>query len=446
MKKKLSAFLAFTMILSIILTAPMLAVSAADDKISADINLEVGTMSGSVFTPLSSGTVLKANDIITVRICPKTDFLCGSSRYVVMFSSDYLQIVGSGKDAFTPNNDNTFYKTVSSGYSGASAVPAAAWPESLKGQFSTYTAVAVSNLSDSNSSNGGHPGYLPGTWLFRFNLKVKQDIAGSGARIWMDDRWFERPSYTTGAAYFVKCTSESQLSTEGSAVNYDFKIDLTGADITLKAGSISTTSPTSATNTQTTKPATTKPASTSPATTKPVTTKPGSTLTTAKTESTATETNAGTTVTTIPGTAVTTRPGAATSAPQTTVVPKTTAAPVKVQTDEVSSAVDKAGIKDWDGDISSLTPDQKEIVRGYLVESGKDVDISDDGFYYVETTTEPASTQTNGTGSTASTTEPGENGNITPSKTALKTIIIVLVIAAVFGAAVVIVYTKNKKK
>lgn len=445
MRRASTALLAFVLLLSIILITPSFAVSTADDKISADINLEVGTMSGSTFTPLPSGTILKANDVITVRISPKTDFLCGASRYIVMFSSAYLQIVGTGKEAFTPNTANTFYQEVASGYSGATAVPKPAWPDSLKDQFSTYTAVAVSNLSDSNSNNGGHPDYLPGTWLFRFNLKVTKDITGSGARIWMDDSWFERPSYTTGAAYFVKCTSASQLSTEGSATIYDFKIDVTGANITLKAGSTSTT--------ETTKPATTKPATTSPVTTKPgttsttkpvttnpVTTKPGTTATT--NPGTSTTANTGTTVTK-PGTMTTVKPGATTTSAGTTAAPQTTAAPVKIPTDEVSKAADKTGVTDWDGEFDNLTPDQKKDVKEYLEKNGKNVEVKEDGFYYVETTS--AETQTTGDGQTASTTEAGNNSTASQNKI-MKTVIILLAVVAVIGLAVLAVNAIMKKK
>src|SRR5665647_366799 len=75
--------------------------------LAADINLEVGRYSGSVFTPLTSGEALHTNDIITVRIAPTSDFLCGTTRYPVMFTKNYFQIVGSGTTAFTPNTANT---------------------------------------------------------------------------------------------------------------------------------------------------------------------------------------------------------------------------------------------------------------------------------------------------------------------------------------------------
>jgi len=175
------------------------------DALTAVVHLEVGTMNGTVFTPLPAGKALHTDDIITVRICPQTDFLCGATRYAVMFSNDYFSIVGTGKNAFVPNTANSFYANAASGWAGATTVPSTAWPASLVSQYAQYKAVCVSNLADVTSNNGGYPDYLPGDWLFRFNLKVKSDIpAGSGAKVWMDGSWFQTPADTAAAGYFAK--------------------------------------------------------------------------------------------------------------------------------------------------------------------------------------------------------------------------------------------------
>ena len=232
-KKLLGVLLASVLIFNTIAIGAS-AVLNDGNMLSADINLEIGTVSGSVFTPLETGTALHAGDVITVRICPTSDFYCGVSRYVVMFSSAYLSIEGTGKDAFIPNMANAFYTAVALDYGAATTIPATAWPTSMLSLFDTYTAVAVNNTANSYSGNGGYPDFLPGDWFFSFELTVTQDITPlSGARIWMDNQWFRNPSNPTGAAYFAKCTSADQLSVFGSSSIYNFNIDLTGADINL---------------------------------------------------------------------------------------------------------------------------------------------------------------------------------------------------------------------
>lgn len=207
------------------------------DELSIDINLELGWQDNDtgIFTPLSPGEELQDGDVITVRIAPKNDFLIGISRYVVMFSNAYFSVVGSGSNAFTPNLNNSFYAQVASGYSGTTVIPESNWPSTMEGfeNYNLYSAVAMNNSANTNSANGGYPGYLPGDWLFSFNLLVTQDIvAGSNAKIWMDNRWVKSPDYLEGASYFVKC-QPGQYAAQGSAVLYFFDVDMTNAVITL---------------------------------------------------------------------------------------------------------------------------------------------------------------------------------------------------------------------
>jgi hypothetical protein len=215
--------------------------------LGVDIDLEVGRYSGGVFTPLTEGEALYTNDVITVRIAPTTDFLTGITRYVAMFTKSHLQVVGTGKAAFTPNTANTFYATVCSDYAGITSIPESAWPPALKsvaaggnGTFTTNSAVAVNNLSNIYAPNGGYPGYLTGEWLFRFDLRVTQDITpGSGVKIWMDNQWVRRPGYTNAQMYFTKCLDSERLSSDtannnASSTIYFFDVDLTGANISLE--------------------------------------------------------------------------------------------------------------------------------------------------------------------------------------------------------------------
>jgi len=212
--------------------------------VGVDVNLEVGRYSGGVFTPLTPGEPLYANDIITVRIAPTTDFLAGITRYIVMFTKDYLQVEGAGKAAFTPNINNPFYIANSNDYQGATALPESAWPPALKstalggdGTYTTNNAVAVNN-----TAVGKTPDHLLGDWLFRFDLKVTQDITpGAGAKVWMAGDWIRKPGYTAGAMYFTKCLDSTKLSGTGSSTIYNFNVDLTGANIPLDPTNVNIT-------------------------------------------------------------------------------------------------------------------------------------------------------------------------------------------------------------
>ena len=210
-------------------------------KLTAVVKLEVGRMSGSTFTPLKDGENIAKDQVITVRIVPETDFLCGTVRFAVLFGKNAFTIIGSQKSAFTPNPSNTYYAKAVGDYSGATYVPLKVFQEvygASAGQtmFNAYTAVCVTAQAQSNAANGGHPEYLPGTWLFRFNLKAVRNItADAGTKIVMDPRWVRTPEEgrTTLPAYFYKCESRDMLSSKGSSTTYNFILGFSGANIFL---------------------------------------------------------------------------------------------------------------------------------------------------------------------------------------------------------------------
>ncbi len=115
----------------------------------------------------------------------------------------------------------------------------------------------------------------------------------------------------------------------------------------------------------------------------------------------------------------------------------TTAAPVRVPSEEVSAAVEKAGITGWNGEIANLTPEQKDTVKENLEDNGKTVEVKDDGFYYVETTAETAAETT----ASASATEQEKND----SSSHKTSIIIVSVVFLVLAAAVIFFVIKKRK-
>jgi len=235
-KRFLSIALALTLLVNVFAIGAS-AVLNDGNELSANLALQVGWLSsdGTTFTPLTIGETLKTNDVITVRICPQTDFLVGASYYVTMFDKLDFSVVGANKGAFTPNADNTYFNQTASGYAGSTNIPDANWPATFGAteNYTVYKAIKAGTTADSNSPNGGLPSLLPGTWLFQFKLKVLKDIpVGSNARIWMDSRWVRSPANTTADGYFAKCLS-GQASSAGQSTIYNFSVDTTNADITL---------------------------------------------------------------------------------------------------------------------------------------------------------------------------------------------------------------------
>jgi hypothetical protein len=242
---KLKKLISITLALALFIGAAAFQSSAVlgdGDALSVKIDLQIGRYVGGTadanWVPIAAGQTLAVDDVITVRIAPESDFLCGVTRYITMFSTEYFEIVGSGNSAFTPNANNAFYAAVApadSGWSGATDIPKEAWPTAMQdAEYLDYTAVAVNNKANSSSPNGGYPEYMPGDWLFRFDLKViKAVTSGSDARIWMDSRWVRNPDDITLPMYFTKLFSRDDLSSTGFSHLYSFDVDLTDADVTL---------------------------------------------------------------------------------------------------------------------------------------------------------------------------------------------------------------------
>lgn len=432
MKKTMSVLLALTLLLGVFAATQSLAAMAAPGDpgaLSAEVKLYAGRYDTAtkVFTPLAAGEAIKQGEDIAVRIAPNTNYLVGASRYIVMFDKALFTVVGSGTAAFTVNSDknnidydsgatlpgytgNYYYDFACTGFAGTT-VDNINWPASFSPtDREKYKAVAVGTQASSNAFNGGNPEVLAGNWLFQFRLKATQDISAGTAQIWMDSKWFRSNTNTGVEGYISKCLEGQLASSAGN--NYSFNYNFTGANIRLPLSGnqvIPTTSPT------TTPAGTTKTATTSPA---------GST-------------------TVSPGSS-TTNPGdtaASTDLTLSTAAPATTAEPVKVPQQDLDTAVDKAGIANWDGNMANLTPEQKDAVKGYLAENGKNVEARDDGFYYVETTV-PGATATNADGSPVETESSTEDG-ITRSQ---KRNIIIAIIIAVLGIAGVAGMLARKKK
>lgn len=270
--KKLRKLLGIAMVLALVFNTISIGTSAVlgdGNQLSADVNLQVGTYvpETKAFTELSAGEALATDQVIAVRICPQTDFYVGNSRYVVMFDKNYFELVqnGSANDAFIPNSDQTnityndvtekfeleagysgnhYYDFVCSGY--AAQTTDITWPATfVANESTTYSAVAVTGLADSNSYSGGKPEIMSdGSWLFQFELKALQPVTtSSNARIWMDSRWFRSSADNSLPAYFQKGTQDVLISTPGQGyTNLAFNFDFAGADIKLALPSGAVTS------------------------------------------------------------------------------------------------------------------------------------------------------------------------------------------------------------
>lgn len=456
MKKILSFILMFTLMFSAFALTKSLTASAAlgdGDKLSVKINLEVGTGSGADFTPVAKGQTFKTGDKITVRISPKSDFLCGASCYVVMFDKAYYSILGSGRIAFTANKNNSFYDQVASGYSAATAIPDRIWPATFNGNenHTVYTVVKVNNTADSSSKNGGRPGYLPGEWLFEFKLSVLKDIkTGANARIWMDSRWFRSPGNTAVDGYFAKCEKEDELASSGSSTMYKFKYDFSDADVKLPLlavqPTVPATNPDPTTTASTVKPGTTEP--TKPGST--TTTKPGVTTTKKPTEGTTAKPTTTRTqeVTNKDGSNVTETDKDGSTVNKTTVVYDTVT--------RVEEVTDKDGVKVTEKDKDGSTVYKTTVIYEKVV--GSEHVTSEDGSKVFETD-EAGSTvykttlifETLDNEDLAKETD--EDGNIIFSPdagkstlSAKKVITIVLIVVATLGAAALVINIFGKKK
>ena len=175
----------------------------------------------------------RPGDVITVTLNPQTNFFCGASRFVVMYDTNFYDIVGVNKAAITPYPANTYYAQAISGYSGSTTSPASGWPATfVNGESTAYKYVTANFTASTSSANGGHPVKMNGaTPLFSFKLQVKADATGSG-RIFMDSRWDRSTTYTTGIQYYFWCANSTMLSSEGNSI-LDFNTDYTQADVSV---------------------------------------------------------------------------------------------------------------------------------------------------------------------------------------------------------------------
>lgn len=171
-----------------------------------------------------------AGDVVTVELSSKTNFYCGTSRYIIMYDSNFYELVGMNKAAITPNASNPYYANAISAYSGITTSVAGQWPPTfVDGESSSYKFIGALFTASNQANNGGLPMIInDDIWLFRIKLQVKQNAQGSG-QVFMDNRWDRSLSYTTGGQYYTFCADAATPSSNGSTV-FDFDTDYLGAN------------------------------------------------------------------------------------------------------------------------------------------------------------------------------------------------------------------------
>lgn len=193
---------------------------------AAQTKLETFKTVGGSLVPTTSA---RAGDIVTVVLSTKTNFYCGSTRFVIVYDKNFYTVVGSAKAAITPNPANPYYSGIIGSYAGTTVVPDSMWPATFSAaekaanmfvtaSFNTGTGTRPLLLSDSSS-------------LFSIQLQVKADAAGSG-RIFMDKRFDRSSTNTGGFNYYFYCTGSGVLCSTGIST-LDFDTDYVDADRTV---------------------------------------------------------------------------------------------------------------------------------------------------------------------------------------------------------------------
>ncbi|MBR4766151.1 MAG: InlB B-repeat-containing protein, partial [Clostridia bacterium] len=140
-------------------------------------------------------------DIITVQMKSTTNFYTASTVFVYMYDNTMFELIGSGKNAFTLNADNSYISAITgtngTDYSGYTASP------SRSECPSGYNWIQVSIDPDvlGGVSTGGQMN--DGTWMVQFKLRVKSTATpGSSGIVYMDNAWTRDPDNNNGTMFY----------------------------------------------------------------------------------------------------------------------------------------------------------------------------------------------------------------------------------------------------
>ena len=164
--------------------------------------------------------IVQHGDIITVRMTSKTNFYVGSSLFIFMYDSNFYELIGTGKDAFTLNTENDYISGINAKYTAVTNSSILPWPAGLDStnynaaQIAIDPTVAVDNFN-CEPMNGD-------TWMVEFKLRVKDDATGEG-KIYMDNAWSRTPDNIMGTMFYGWASSgeTSVIDTENNRVTPD---------------------------------------------------------------------------------------------------------------------------------------------------------------------------------------------------------------------------------
>ena len=164
--------------------------------------------------------IVQQGDVITVRMTSKTNFYVGSSLFIFMYDSSFYELVGSGKDAFTLNYEDSYIKGINAKHSAVTNSDVLPWPDGL--DKSTYNAIQIA-IDPTVSADNYNAEPMDGkTWMVEFKLKVKDTAEGEGT-IYMDNAWTRTPDNVMGTMFYgwAESAATSVIDTENNKVTPD---------------------------------------------------------------------------------------------------------------------------------------------------------------------------------------------------------------------------------
>ncbi len=195
-----------------------------DDSAFIELNTIEKTLGQEVYLDTDDTTdddnIVQQGDVITVRMTSKTNFYVGSSLFIFMYDSDFYELVGSGKDAFTLNYEDSYIGGINAKYSAVTNSDILPWPDGL--DKSTYNAIQIA-IDPTVAADNYNAEPMDGkTWMVEFKLKVKDTAEGEGT-IYMDNAWTRTSDNIMGTMFYgwAESATTSVIDTENNKVTPD---------------------------------------------------------------------------------------------------------------------------------------------------------------------------------------------------------------------------------
>ena len=164
---------------------------------SAFIELEATEM---ILGEPQSVTEVQKGDIVTVKMYSTTNFYTGSSLFIIMYDSQFYELIGSGKDAVALNPENDYISGINAKYSVVTNSASLPWPAGLDSD--KYNAIQVAIDPTIAIDNYNCEPMADGTWMLEFKLKVKEDTTVDEGKIFMDNAWTRDENNNMGTMFY----------------------------------------------------------------------------------------------------------------------------------------------------------------------------------------------------------------------------------------------------